>query len=158
MHACLLQDWITQHKKRGIQPVISNPSRQVMHLLEKAGIPELIGEEYITVRVNDAVLMCQVSARPALRAAPSLPCCQHVSACTAGFLRLHEAVQGLGVSLHDRVAWKGVILSRVAAGVPALLLTLVLVNDNVSGHPSRRCWRSWARTGRASRSSWSARA
>ena len=61
MHAWLPQDWITSHKKRGIQPVISNPSRQVMHLLEKAGIPELIGEEYITVRVNDAVLMCQVS-------------------------------------------------------------------------------------------------
>ena len=64
MRAWLLQDWITSHKKRGIQPVISNPSRQVMHLLEKAGIPELIGEEYITVRVNDAVLMCQVSTLP----------------------------------------------------------------------------------------------
>ena len=54
------QEWISSHKKRGIQPVISNPSRQVMHLLEKAGVPELIGEEYITVRMNDAVLLCQV--------------------------------------------------------------------------------------------------
>ena len=56
------QDWIRSHKKAGIQPVISNPSRQAMHLLTKAGIPELIGEQFITVRVNDAVLMCQVRA------------------------------------------------------------------------------------------------
>ncbi len=44
-----------------MQPVLSNPSRQVMRLLEKAHIPQLIGEEYITVRVNDAVLLCKVS-------------------------------------------------------------------------------------------------
>ena len=31
-----------------------------MRLLEKAHIPQLIGEEYITVRVNDAVLLCKV--------------------------------------------------------------------------------------------------
>ncbi len=53
------QDWINQHKKAGVQPVISNPSRQAMHLLTKAGIPDLIGEQFITVRVNDAVLLCQ---------------------------------------------------------------------------------------------------
>ena len=59
-----LQDWIRQHKDKGIQPVISNPSRQVMRLLEKAHIPQLIGEEYITVRVNDAVLLCRVHLFP----------------------------------------------------------------------------------------------
>ena len=58
------QDWIRQHKEKGVQPVISNPSREVMRLLEKAHIPQLIGDEYITVRVNDAVLLCKVAARP----------------------------------------------------------------------------------------------
>ena len=57
-----MQDWIKQHKDRGVQPVLSNPSRQVMRLLEKANVPQLIGEEYITVRVNDAVLLCKASA------------------------------------------------------------------------------------------------
>ena len=33
-----------------------------MRLLEKAHIPQLIGEEYITVRVNDAVLLCKASS------------------------------------------------------------------------------------------------
>ena len=58
------QDWIKQHKEKGVQPVISNPSREVMRLLEKAHIPQLIGDEYITVRVNDAVLLCKVAIRP----------------------------------------------------------------------------------------------
>ena len=58
------QDWIKQHKEKGVQPVISNPSREVMRLLEKARIPQLIGDEYITVRVNDAVLLCKVATRP----------------------------------------------------------------------------------------------
>lgn len=58
------------HKKAGIQPVISNPSRQIMRLLEKAHIPELIGEEYITVRMADAVALCQVCVYPILPAAP----------------------------------------------------------------------------------------
>ena len=58
-----VQDWVVSHKRAGVQPVISNPSRQIMRLLEKAHIPELIGEEYITVRMADAVALCQV--RPA---------------------------------------------------------------------------------------------
>ncbi|EIE25728.1 sulfate permease [Coccomyxa subellipsoidea C-169] len=54
------KDWVISHKRAGIQPVISNPSRQIMRLLEKAHIPEIIGEEYITVRMADAVAVCQV--------------------------------------------------------------------------------------------------
>ncbi|KAK9915884.1 hypothetical protein WJX75_005651 [Coccomyxa subellipsoidea] len=53
------KDWVVSHKRAGVQPVISNPSRQIMRLLEKAHIPELIGEEYITVRMADAVALCQ---------------------------------------------------------------------------------------------------
>ena len=70
-----LQTWIRSHKKAGIQPVISNPSRQAMHLLTKAGIPELIGEQFITVRVNDAVLLCQVRAPHAqVKLKPRMAC------------------------------------------------------------------------------------
>ncbi|KAK9843672.1 hypothetical protein WJX81_001934 [Elliptochloris bilobata] len=54
-----LKDWITDHKARGIQPVFANPSRQVVRVLRSAGLHELIGEEFITVRMNDAVLLCQ---------------------------------------------------------------------------------------------------
>ena len=33
----LLQDWITQHQKRGVQPGFANPSRLVGRLLERSG-------------------------------------------------------------------------------------------------------------------------
>ena len=55
-----MQEWIEEHKSRGIQPVFANPSHQVVRVMRSAGLPELIGEEYITVRMNDAVLLCQV--------------------------------------------------------------------------------------------------
>ena len=32
-----LQDWITQHQTRGVQPVFANPSRLVVRLLERSG-------------------------------------------------------------------------------------------------------------------------
>ncbi len=80
--ALLPQDWIRSHKKAGIQPVISNPSRQAMHLLTKAGIPELIGEQFITVRVNDAVLMCQVCTLGKFNS-QSRPGCRLCDACWA---------------------------------------------------------------------------
>lgn len=54
-----LQDWITQHQKRGVQPVFANPSRLVVRLLERSGIPKMVGEEFISVRVHDAVQYCQ---------------------------------------------------------------------------------------------------
>ncbi len=53
------QDWIKDHKARGIQPVFANPSRQVVRLMRAAGLHDLIGEDFITVRMNDAVLLCQ---------------------------------------------------------------------------------------------------
>ena len=112
MHVWSPQDWITSHKKRGIQPVISNPSRQVMHLLEKAGIPELIGEEYITVRVNDAVLMCQVSA-PLCPLPSRLTVCLpgpthshspfHVSACSSCSLIAKQGKQALCCMVQQEV-------------------------------------------------------
>ena len=55
-----------EHKSRGIQPVFANPSRQVVRVMRSAGLPELIGEEFITVRMNDAVLLCQVLPGPAV--------------------------------------------------------------------------------------------
>ena len=59
-----MQEWIEEHKSRGIQPVFANPSRQVVRVMRSAGLPELIGEEFITVRMNDAVLLCQVRHPP----------------------------------------------------------------------------------------------
>lgn len=55
-----MQDWIADHKARGIQPVLANPSRTVLAQLEHAAIPELIGREYVSVRIQDAVSLCQV--------------------------------------------------------------------------------------------------
>ena len=49
-----------QVKARNIQPVFANPSRKVVRLLQNAKLPAIIGEDFITVRMNDAVLLCQV--------------------------------------------------------------------------------------------------
>jgi MFS superfamily sulfate permease-like transporter len=54
-----LTDWIDDHKRRGIQTVFANPSRQVIQLFERAGIPKKVGEEFILVRTHDAVTYCQ---------------------------------------------------------------------------------------------------
>ena len=59
-----LQDWIKDHKSRNIQTVLANPSRQVLRQLEVAGIPELLGREFVCVRMHDAVTMCQVGPLP----------------------------------------------------------------------------------------------
>ena len=56
----VLQDWITDHKNNGIQPVFANPSRSVVRQMENAKLPELIGREFIAVRMHDAIRICQV--------------------------------------------------------------------------------------------------
>ena len=66
----LLQICIKQVKSSGLQPVISNPCRQVMRLLERARIPEFIGEDFITVWVNDAVILAKVLPRTELSSCP----------------------------------------------------------------------------------------
>ena len=83
------QDWIKEHKERGVQPVFANPSRQVVRLMRAAGLHDLIGEEFITVRMNDAVLLCQVRALP-----PWLGSCGGAATCGLELhVCLHKAVK-----------------------------------------------------------------
>lgn len=52
------QEWVRNLKANNIQPVISNPARQVMRLFEAARLPHIIGEEFMSVRMHDAVTYC----------------------------------------------------------------------------------------------------
>ncbi|CAK7325612.1 unnamed protein product [Dovyalis caffra] len=53
-----LKDLHQEYKSRDIQICISNPNRDVLLTLTKAGIVELIGKEWYFVRVHDAVQVC----------------------------------------------------------------------------------------------------
>ena len=56
---CDLQEWVRNLKANSIQPVFANPARQVVRLMEAAKLPQIIGEEFISVRIHDAVTYCQ---------------------------------------------------------------------------------------------------
>lgn len=73
-----VQDWIRENNARGTQLVFANPSRQVTRMLENAGIPDKLGRRFISVRMDDAVAMCQVSASLLV---PTLCSCIHIVAC-----------------------------------------------------------------------------
>eukprot|EP00898_Chlorokybus_atmophyticus_P005096 jgi/Chlat1/5588/Chrsp369S05366 len=47
-----------EYKARGVQLVLVNPSRTVIAFLEKTGVLDLIGRDWLFVRVHDAVLRC----------------------------------------------------------------------------------------------------
>ncbi|KAJ4848158.1 Sulfate transporter 4.1, chloroplastic [Turnera subulata] len=53
-----LKDLHQEYKSRDIQIAISNPNREVLLTLAKAGVVELIGKEWYFVRVHDAVQVC----------------------------------------------------------------------------------------------------
>ncbi|XVF75419.1 hypothetical protein PTKIN_Ptkin13bG0187100 [Pterospermum kingtungense] len=53
-----LKDLHNEYKSRDIQVAISNPNREVLLTLSKAGVVELIGKEWYFVRVHDAVQVC----------------------------------------------------------------------------------------------------
>ena len=53
------QEWVRNLKANQIQPVFANPARQVVRLFEAARLPQVIGEEFISVRIHDAVTYCQ---------------------------------------------------------------------------------------------------
>lgn len=64
MHCALMamkcsQEWVRNLKANSIQPVFANPARQVVRLLEAASLPKIIGEDFISVRIHDAVTYCQ---------------------------------------------------------------------------------------------------
>ncbi|KAL3138605.1 hypothetical protein ABBQ32_006371 [Trebouxia sp. C0010 RCD-2024] len=54
-----LMEWVRNLKANSIQPVFSNPARQVVRLFEAARLPQVIGEEFMSVRMHDAVTYCQ---------------------------------------------------------------------------------------------------
>lgn len=53
-----LKDLYHEYKSRDIQIAISNPNREVLLSLMKAGLIDLIGKEWYFVRVHDAVQVC----------------------------------------------------------------------------------------------------
>ncbi len=59
MTSWLIQEWVRNLKANNIQPVFANPCRQVVRLFEAASLPKIIGEEFISVRIHDAVTYCQ---------------------------------------------------------------------------------------------------
>lgn len=46
-------------KHHSLQVVLSNPSPSVMTILERTGVPDSMGREWIFVRVHDAVHYCR---------------------------------------------------------------------------------------------------
>ncbi|XP_048231841.1 sulfate transporter 4.1, chloroplastic-like isoform X3 [Ricinus communis] len=71
-----LKDLHHEYKSRDIQIAISNPNREVLLSLMKAGLMDLIGKEWYFVRVHDAVQVClqhvQSLNQPPKRPDPSL--------------------------------------------------------------------------------------
>ncbi|XP_055811326.1 probable sulfate transporter 4.2 [Solanum dulcamara] len=53
-----LKELHQEYKSRDIQLAISNPNREVLLTLAKAGVVDLIGKEWYFVRVHDAVQIC----------------------------------------------------------------------------------------------------
>ncbi|KAG5239795.1 sulfate transporter [Salix suchowensis] len=53
-----LKELHQEYKSRDIQICISNPNRDVLLTLTKAGVVQLIGKEWYFVRVHDAVQVC----------------------------------------------------------------------------------------------------
>ncbi|ONI24156.1 hypothetical protein PRUPE_2G227400 [Prunus persica] len=53
-----LKDLYQEYKLRDIQIAISNPNREVLMTLSRAGVVDLIGKEWYFVRVHDAVQVC----------------------------------------------------------------------------------------------------
>lgn len=56
---CVL--YLQDYKSRGIQLILTNPSPRVIRLLERSGVINKIGRDWIFVRVHDAVISCQRS-------------------------------------------------------------------------------------------------
>eukprot|EP00898_Chlorokybus_atmophyticus_P003931 jgi/Chlat1/4539/Chrsp29S04452 len=52
-----------EYKHRQVQVVLVNPTRTVIGFLEKTGVLDLIGREWVFVRVHDAVLACGAEMR-----------------------------------------------------------------------------------------------
>jgi hypothetical protein len=49
-----------EHEQKGLRLLLANPSRVVVHQIERAGLDLLIGREFIHVRMHEAVTYCKV--------------------------------------------------------------------------------------------------
>jgi hypothetical protein len=49
---------LQSYKARGIQLILTNPSPRVVRLMERSGLINKIGRDWIFVRVHDAVSCC----------------------------------------------------------------------------------------------------
>jgi sulfate transporter 4 len=58
------------YKERGVQLLLSNPSPRVVRLLQRAGVTDKLGREWIFVRVHDAIQYCQQTLLMELGEAP----------------------------------------------------------------------------------------
>jgi hypothetical protein len=54
------QDALVEHEQKGLRLLLANPSRVVVHQIERAGLDLLIGREFIHVRMHEAVTYCKV--------------------------------------------------------------------------------------------------
>lgn len=64
---------LQDYKSRGVQLILTNPSPRVIRLLERSGVINKIGRDWIFVRVHDAVISCQRSLMQ-MEAGGSLDC------------------------------------------------------------------------------------
>lgn len=108
-----MQEWVRNLKANSIQPVFANPARQVQRLMEAARLPHIIGEEFISVRIHDAVTYCQVLVlRPGV---------------TFGHASMHYSsapVSSFEVYLHSLMRSTS-HLCAVLLAVPAYLLSML---------------------------------
>lgn len=61
MATLYLSTYPQDYKNRGMQLMLCNPSPRVVRLMERSGLINKIGREWIFVRVHDAVVACQRS-------------------------------------------------------------------------------------------------
>jgi hypothetical protein len=81
-----------------MQLILTNPSPRVIRLLERSGIINKIGREWIFVRVHDAVVNCQHSLMQ-LEAGGSLPTFQPMAEYSSGG-GADSSTSGGGVDVH----------------------------------------------------------
>jgi sulfate transporter 4 len=55
----MLRDVVRDLEREGVQLALSNPSPAVVGIMQRAGLPEELGKEWIFVGVHDAVAACQ---------------------------------------------------------------------------------------------------
>eukprot|EP00775_Hariotina_reticulata_P008330 gene8330-8515_t len=98
MGCSFLEEINEDYKQRGMQLILTNPSPRVIRTLERSGIINKIGREWIFVRVHDAVVNCQHSMMQ-MEAGGSLPAFQPMAEYSSGG-GADGGNSGAGVDVH----------------------------------------------------------